>query len=179
MKELILSIGFSQFLIKRLLNLSIIFLLGVLAISLNACALTTHGTVQRIPVNSNPEGARVFVNGEPTGVTPLELKLARNKTHTLKLIYNGQEQIVVVKSSSDTTSILLDTVPAAVSGGLTIAACLSIDSEEQGLAAVGFGTFCLGGVLVTLLAGTPIYVDAATGAWHKLSPKEVMVDFDQ
>ncbi len=136
-------------------------------------------TFQKVPVNSRPEGARVFVNGEPNGVTPLELKLARNKTHTLKLIYDGQEQVVVVKSSADTTSIVLDVVPAAVSGSLTTAVCLSIDSEEQGLAAAGFAAFCLGGVLITLLAGTPIYVDAATGAWYKLSPKEVMVDFDK
>ena len=154
-------------------------LLILLAIVLSSCALVTHGTLQRIPINSNPEGAEVLLNGEPVGVTPLELELARNKTHTFKLIHDGQEQIVVVKSSTDTTSVVLDIIPAAISGGVTTAACLSINSEEQGLASVGLGVFCAGGVLVTLLAGTPIYVDAATGAWHQLTPKQVMVDFNE
>ena len=147
----------------------------LLTIFLSSCALAIHGTVQKVPVNSNPEGVQVFVNGESAGLTPLELELARNKTHTLKLVHNEQERIVIIKSSPETTSIILDIVPAAIFGGLTTAVCLDNSEDYFNLRPA----VCTSGVLVTLLAGTPIYVDAATGAWYRLSPKEVMVDFTE
>ena len=48
-----------------------------LAIPLSGCATIAHGTTQAIPIVSSPQGARVLVDSEPVGVTPLVASLSR------------------------------------------------------------------------------------------------------
>lgn len=57
----------------------------VLLASLNACAGIAHGTRQVIPVVSNPPGARVLVNGDSIGVTPMHVSLRRGKSHRISV----------------------------------------------------------------------------------------------
>ncbi len=184
MKKVVSSIEFSQFLTTRLLSLSIIPLLGLLTISLSSCALIAHGTSQNILVNSRPTGAEVFLEGELIGKTPMEVKLKRSGRHEITLRYGEQERVVIVKSRADTGSIILDATPLAIAGGLTVLACASTGSSSSSSGFVDFGNdiaeaFCIGGLLVSLVSATPLIVDGATGAWHVLSPKEVMADFDE
>ena len=186
MKKKVLGIGFLQFLTTRLLNLSIIFLLGVLAISLSSCALMAHGTSQDILVNSRPPGAEVYLEGELIGKTPMEIKLKRSGSHEITLRYGEQERVVIVKSRADTRSIILDAIPLAIIGGLTAWTCIDSGRSSSSSGGWSFGdysglqrTVCVGGILVSLASTTPLIVDGATGAWHVLSPKEVMADFDE
>ncbi len=181
MKKVVLDIRLAQFLTTRLLNLSIIFLIALLTFSLSSCALIAHGTSQNILVNSKPPGAEVFLEGELIGKTPMEVKLKRSGRHEITLRYGEQERVVIVRSRADTTSIILDAVPLAIAGSFTASACLGSssgsDSGEYG--DLVYGIACSVGLLVSLVSTTPLIVDGATGAWHVLSPKEVMADFDE
>lgn len=45
------------------------------------CASIIHGTSQKIPIESNPPGAVVFVDGEIRGRTPLSIRLRRREAN--------------------------------------------------------------------------------------------------
>ena len=56
--------------------------LGTLLAFTTGCASIIHGSSQRVRVESQPSGAKVFVNEEYRGETPLTLSLRRNKKNT-------------------------------------------------------------------------------------------------
>jgi len=60
-----------------------------LAIPLSGCATIAHGTTQAIPIVSSPQGARVLVDSEPVGVTPLVASLSRDKSHVVSIVHDS------------------------------------------------------------------------------------------
>ena len=60
------------------------FALGVGAFS-SGCATIVKGTTQDIPIASEPAGARVIVDGNPSGTTPAKVTLSRKKSHMVTL----------------------------------------------------------------------------------------------
>ena len=59
---------------------NVLLLIPLASLLLNpSCATITRRTEQRIPVTSAPAGATVSVNGVKRGVTPLELRLSRER----------------------------------------------------------------------------------------------------
>jgi hypothetical protein len=70
---------------------------------LQNCATIIRGTSQNIPVTSNPIGAKITVNGEELGYTPLNLRLKRKKSCVIwveKQGYNLLEIRILRKTSS-------------------------------------------------------------------------------
>ena len=55
----------------------------------SSCATIINGKTQTIEVSSNPSGAVVEVDGLAAGITPLTLKVPRNKDHTLHIFKEG------------------------------------------------------------------------------------------
>ncbi|MGH7585120.1 MAG: PEGA domain-containing protein [Gemmatimonadales bacterium] len=53
------------------------------------CATIINGTSQEVSVASTPVGARVTLDGQAFGVTPVVTKLKRKTTHTLRLELEG------------------------------------------------------------------------------------------
>jgi len=53
------------------------------------CATLFKGTTQEVHFNSNPQKARVFVNGADMGETPIALKLETKKTYTIEFRADG------------------------------------------------------------------------------------------
>jgi hypothetical protein len=69
-----------------------ISLIAIVAIGMLAgCATIKHGTKQKLPITSQPSGAKVYVDGAYVGVTPTEVKLARSKNHKVGLTMVGHE----------------------------------------------------------------------------------------
>src|SRR5262245_39962098 len=62
--------------------------MGILPLLLG-CGVIIHGTRQTVAVSSQPPGARVTVDGEAGGVTPMSVKLRRKNVHTLKIELEG------------------------------------------------------------------------------------------
>lgn len=140
------------------------------------CATIARGTSQKIPVTSNPIGARIIVDGEEMGNAPLNLKLKRKKSHVIRIEkqgYNPLEIGITKKSSiySVGTSILGNVLMGGLVGFLyhelvypEIAADISYGLDMIllfGIPILG----CIGGTLV----------DFSSGANYSLSPKELNV----
>jgi len=59
----------------RLLSLTLVFLLTT------GCASILKGTTQAIPVNSDPDGADILVDGNLVGTTPSDVEFKRKRDH--------------------------------------------------------------------------------------------------
>lgn len=53
------------------------------------CATIIHGTSQQIGVSSSPSGAKVTVDGNAIGVTPIFARLSRGDNHIIKIELDG------------------------------------------------------------------------------------------
>ena len=61
----------------------------MILIAIPGCATVTTGLWQTIPVDSNPQGAKVSVDSEHKGVTPCSFKLSRGKTYIVNISKEG------------------------------------------------------------------------------------------
>lgn len=67
----------------------------ICATTLTSCASIMNGSHQEVPISSDPIGADIAVDGYPCGVTPMLVKIKRNRPHVVSLSKVGyQEQIV-------------------------------------------------------------------------------------
>ncbi|NIO48916.1 MAG: PEGA domain-containing protein [Candidatus Aminicenantes bacterium] len=62
-----------------------------------SCLTISSGfrTSQKIPVTSNPSGARIIVDGKEVGNAPLELKLEKRKNHTIRIEKQGYNPLEI------------------------------------------------------------------------------------
>lgn len=56
---------------------------------MTSCASIFKGTEQAVTFTSEPSGAEVMVDGQSLGVTPLTVKLKKNKFDTIMVKLNG------------------------------------------------------------------------------------------
>ena len=94
------------------------FVILPLAMTLNGCATMAHGTTQSIPITSSPQGARVLVDSEPIGVTPLVASLSRKQSHVVTVVHDSfpPARVVVDRNVSPwiLASFFFYVVPAIV-----------------------------------------------------------------
>lgn len=58
-------------------------------IALAGCATIMHGTTQQVGIESTPSGAKVTVDGQFFGTTPIVANLKRGENHTVKIEMEG------------------------------------------------------------------------------------------
>ncbi len=66
-----------------------IFIAIFVAILLTGCASVMHGPDQYLNINSSPDQALVFIDGEPMGKTPFVISLDADKKHTITVKKDG------------------------------------------------------------------------------------------
>ena len=143
-----------------------------------SCATIIRGTSQEIPVTSNPQGAKIIVDGEEIGYAPLILKLKRKKkSHIIRVEkqgYNPLEIRITRKTSVGPIigDLLLGGSMVFVYGLGYFRSDLSNDLPST------LGWVCLIGGGVLLLTA-PFIVDIISGADHVLSPKEINVTLEK
>lgn len=152
-----------------------IVLMIICTFILQNCATIFHGTSTKIPVTSNPLGAKIIVNGEEMGQTPFNLHLKRKKNYIIRIEkqeYNPLE-IRITRKVSPFLSILgnsfvglLAAVPAA--GAILPGLILGGEEAAEELGKAAVLSFFVGW-------GGAILIDFLTGANHGLSPKELNV----
>jgi hypothetical protein len=150
---------------------------------LQNCATIFRGTRQKIPITSNPQGAKIIVDGEEMGYAPLNLKLKRKKNHIMRIEKEGFNPLEIRISRG--TSIGLTTlgnilwgfIGATLAGGkraldlVIIGGFLSKEKAEEESRKVG--TAYLLGFLIG--CGGTMLVDHLSGANFRLSPKNLNV----
>jgi len=145
------------------------------------CATIISGTSQKIPVTSNPSGAKIIVDGKVMGYTPLQLKLKKKKSYTIQIEkqgYNPLEIRITRKTSGSLAISILGNVFFGCLGmvvGLALAEGISGEDFDLWYGDYPWQT------IVGLIAGGvygwggSIYKDFKSGANYKLSPKELNV----
>jgi hypothetical protein len=61
----------------------------VCALALMGCASLLSAKQEQVLINTDPPGATVLLDGEPRGVTPLEVVISPTKTYALMLAKDG------------------------------------------------------------------------------------------
>ena len=91
---------------KRIIYLSIVLLT---IFSVSSCATLFGKKLYPLSVNSTPESAEVYVNGERMGMTPLKLELKADKSYSIEFRKEGYKPVTrIVSSKVGTKWIILD-----------------------------------------------------------------------
>jgi len=156
---------------------SAIAVVGILLFQLGACSIA--GKPQKIPVTSDPAGARIFVDGKEAGAAPLNLSLKREEGHVVRIEKAGFVP-VEIKLESETKHL------SKFQQGLVVALSIPIGGVVVGLLTGGlsgaghthqaFGIgFLVGGVLAPI--GTIFLIKRSNHP--QLSPGEIKVILDE
>jgi hypothetical protein len=66
----------------------------LLVILLSGCASIINGTNQNLTFNSNPQGAKVYLDGIVMGTTPFTFQAKKNRYNNLRVEKEGYETVV-------------------------------------------------------------------------------------
>jgi len=64
-------------------------LIAFLVLSLSGCAAILKGSSSKLDTNSEPKGAKVYVDGNYMGDTPIRLKLESKRTYNIEFRKEG------------------------------------------------------------------------------------------
>ena len=112
--------------------------------------------LRRIRIVSEPEGARLFLNGEPVGSTPTELAAVQTGEHEVRLTLPGHamvQETLTVKPDDEVQSFAFRL--RALAGNLRIetdppGASVSLDGQDRGKTPVAVTGLAIGQHQVTL-----------------------------
>ncbi len=104
----------------------------ILVLSAAGCATLQKGSHQRVPIESEPPGAQVYINHEPAGETPMYAVLSRRSGHMVEIrkdgfdtqrvdvrpVPNRRDGAFIQFSSDDYTGALNDLRPSRVWVGM-------------------------------------------------------------
>jgi len=142
------------------------------------CATIFRGTSQKIPVTSNPSGAKIIVDGNEAGYAPLELKLKKKKKNqTIRIEKQGYDPFEIGISGETSRSFtLIDGVLGGVVGMVAgVNAAIAFLPEDVS-AGAGITAILAGGLIGSIIGGTSaMLLDSNLGGIYNLSPKELNV----
>ena len=143
-----------------------------------SCATLIRGTSQKIPVTSNPGGAKIIVDGEETGHAPMILKLKKKKKiHVIRVEspdYNPLE-IRITRKASPGLSILVNMIWGGLgfyAGAIAAFPFYLLSSDEDKGPALAY--ICMIGGAISGWLGA-IHKDFKSGANYTLSPEQLNV----
>ncbi len=61
-----------------------------------SCSAIKGNKYQTVPVTSRPSGAKIVVDGQEAGLTPLNLKLDKSKDHEIRIEKEGYQPVVIM-----------------------------------------------------------------------------------
>jgi PEGA domain len=88
--------------LKKIFSLSSVLIFGfITAIILSSCATLFNGqSVDTVSFSSDPDGARVYVNGNLSGKTPFLLSLNTKISYALEFKKDGYENKTILLNNS-------------------------------------------------------------------------------
>ena len=148
------------------------------------CAIITKLSSKKsqiIPVTSNPQGAKIIVDGEEIGNTPLNLELKRKKRHTILIEKQGYNPLEIgiarkISKSSIFGITLTGCIYAGLGGliGYGLGSWLSVAIEDSDNLAIKWKR---NGIIAGAILGMWRSISAlsSSGTLYTLSPKELNV----
>ncbi len=150
---------------------------GILLFQCGACSFA--GKPQKIPVTSDPAGAKIFVDGKEVGAAPLNLSLKREEDHVIRIEKTGYVPVEIRLESETKRLTKFQQVVAvilSVPAGGTVVGLLAAAIRGGSHSHSAFETgFLVGGVLAPL--GTVLLIKQSKHP--KLSPGEIKVYLDE
>ncbi len=161
---------------------------AVVAIVLSGCATLFTRPSQQVPIDSEPPGAQVFVDGSFVGTTPITLQLEKRSEYEIVLRIGDRQQSVTLHSSIDNAIVGFDVAPGLIVAGvsgLVLAGTPDRGPAESGgpMPIIRLDPYIRRGAVIGIAVGLGsaamnVAVDAGTGRWYRLTPSEVLVVFD-
>ena len=75
----------------------------------SSCATLFHGSTDEVGFSSDPTGAKVYVNGEYMGITPVKIELKSSKVYTIEFRKDGYDnKSVMINNDIGAGWIVLD-----------------------------------------------------------------------
>lgn len=88
---------------------SILLSLALLVVSMSSCAALFRGSQDRVSFQSEPSGAKVYINGQLAGTAPFETMLEAKRSHAVEFRLDGyQTRSTAITSSVGAGWIVLD-----------------------------------------------------------------------
>lgn len=82
-------------------NLKVFIILLLLTFTFfYGCASIFKGVNEEVNINSEPNGANIYVNGQMLGKTPLQIRLPTKNTHYIEFVKEGYEKKTFILTSS-------------------------------------------------------------------------------
>ena len=92
-------------------------MLVMASLILCGCATIMHGTYQKIEISSSPSGAKVWVDDNEVGTTPLFVEVKRSDEHILRIELSGYQRAELTIRKRMSGWLLADLlVPYAIFG---------------------------------------------------------------
>lgn len=136
------------------------------------CATLIRRSTQRIPVTSNPVGAKVSVNGIQQGMTPMELKLARKeKKQVIRIECPGYNPVEIRAKREMSSGPILANGLLGVALAIPLAFSEYMRNDEKYNSPWGLWALYSAPIAVALTIG-----DRVSGAGYSFSPRELNVD---
>ena len=93
---------------KKIISITLVISLFLL---ISSCATIFKGPSNNVDLNSNPQGAEVYVNGNYRGDTPIKLKLESKQTYTLEFKKEGYKtKTITITNHVGVGWIVLDVI---------------------------------------------------------------------
>jgi hypothetical protein len=153
----------------------------IIAFLFQDCARILTGTSQKIPVTSNPPGAKIIVDGKDSGYAPLNLKLKKTKSHIIRIEKQGYNPLEIRITQKASDSLLFFILGDIFFGGASgeIAAEVLVSNLVFSNPSVWFNVKPNTTATAIIVAGFfigaayAILSDFISGANFALSPKEL------
>jgi len=100
---------------KIVMSIALLFVLLYLC----SCATIFSGTTQMVSINSNVQGATVWLNGQPIGQTPFMGSIKKNQTNMRVTMEGYQDSNVYLTSSFAAFPFLLNFITGGLPGTTT------------------------------------------------------------
>lgn len=71
------------------MKLKFLTIIGLATLFLSGCASIISGTSQDLTFNSNPEGAKIYLDGKIVGITPFTFAAKKNKYDSMRIEKKG------------------------------------------------------------------------------------------
>ena len=147
-----------------------------LALSLAGCAALFSPRLQPVPITSTPEGAQVFVDDALVGTTPITLELDARTNYEVVVRHRELERRFTLASGVSGTMVALDVVPGLALAGLGVYAMAENDPGDAEIVGDFIGLLMIGTGVGS--AALNVAIDASSGRWRRLAPREIVVVFD-